>query len=122
MATEIDQLRELVTRRIDELRAAERQLEAALEHLDGATATGKVRGTTNRRKPAKRKRSRRKAKRAPRGQRREQMLAALKSKPGSSPRELAEAVGVNPNQIYALLRVARAEKLVVKKGSGYALK
>jgi hypothetical protein len=50
------------------------------------------------------------------------MLAALKSKPGSSAKELAEAVGVKPNQIYSLLRGARAEKLIVKKGNGYAIK
>jgi DNA-binding MarR family transcriptional regulator len=76
------------------------------------------------RKPP-RKRATRKAwrrSRAPRGQRREQLLAAIKAKPGARPSELAGELGVAPGQVSTLLAKARAENLIVKKGAGYALK
>jgi hypothetical protein len=51
-------------------------------------------------KPKRRSaRKRRAAKRAPRGQRREQLLAAIKATPGARPSELAKAIGVKPTQV-----------------------
>lgn len=58
----------------------------------------------------------------PRGQRREELLAALKANPGARPAELATAIGISANQVHGLLVKARAEKVVVKKGKGYALR
>jgi predicted transcriptional regulator len=59
---------------------------------------------------------------APRGQRSEQLLAAIKAKPGARPGELAGEIGVSSNQVHGLIRKAKAEKLIVKKGAGYSLK
>lgn len=56
------------------------------------------------------------APRRPRGQRREQLLAAINAKPGARPSELAGEIGVSPSQVHSLIRKARAEKLIVKKG------
>jgi hypothetical protein len=40
----------------------------------------------------------------------------------SRPSELAVEIGIAPGQVSVLLAKARAEKLIVKKGAGYALK
>ncbi len=59
---------------------------------------------------------------APRGQRRQQLLAAIEAKPGARHTELAAEIGIASGQVSALLAKVRAEKLVVKMGVGYALK
>jgi MarR family len=60
--------------------------------------------------------------RAPRGRRREELLAAIGASPGARPSELAAAIGIRPTQVSVLIARARAEKLIVKSGKGYALK
>ena len=60
--------------------------------------------------------------RAPRGQRRQQLLTALKANPGARPSEIAREIGVSANQVHGLIKAARKDKLVVKRGKGYALK
>jgi Mn-dependent DtxR family transcriptional regulator len=47
---------------------------------------------------------------------------AIKASPGARPSELAKEMGVRPTQVSVLIAKARADKLVVKKGEGYALK
>jgi predicted transcriptional regulator len=59
---------------------------------------------------------------APRGQRREQLLAAIGAKPGARPSALVAEVGISPGQVSGLIAKAREEKLIIKKGAGYALK
>jgi hypothetical protein len=49
-------------------------------------------------------------------------LAAIKASPGARPAELAKSIGVKSTQVHSLIAKARAEKLVVKRGDGYALK
>jgi predicted transcriptional regulator len=83
---------------------------------DSAPATPKPR---RKRPPGKRRRRR---SQAPRGQRREQLLAAIEAKPGARLSELAGEIGIAPGQVSALLAKARAEKLIVMQGAGYALK
>jgi hypothetical protein len=74
-------------------------------------------------KPKRRAGRRPKAgRRAARGQRREELLAAIRADPGARPSELAKAIGIKPTQVHGLITKARAEKLIVKKGKGYALK
>lgn len=62
------------------------------------------------------------AKRASRGQRGEELLAAIKANPGARPSELAGAIGVKPAQVHNPIGKPRAEKLIVKRGKGYVLK
>jgi hypothetical protein len=125
----VDDARALIQGRIGELREELGQLERALQQLDGAGATSsKAPGNRRRRRKgssprraSERKAPRRKAKgkRVGRGQRREQLLAAVKAKPGSTGTELAKAIGVQPSQVYGLLRKAQADKSVIKDGKGY---
>jgi hypothetical protein len=117
MSEAIDRARALIQARLTDLNAEAKKLERALASM-GNKAAGR-RGPAP--KPAARKR-RRKGARAPRGQRREQLLAAVKANPGARPAELARMIGVSANQVHGLIAKARADKLLVKKGKGYALK
>jgi DNA-binding MarR family transcriptional regulator len=61
-------------------------------------------------------------KRAARGQRRKELLAAIKASPGARPSELAKTIGIKPTQVHALIAKAKAEKLITRRGQGYAIK
>jgi hypothetical protein len=125
----IDDARQLIESRLAELEIEAEQLERALGSLgEGSGPRRRRRGrpTGAAAAPAKPKRTpaprRKRSKRAARGQRRDELLAAIKATPGARPSELAKAIGVNPPQVHALIAKARAEKLIVKKGDGYAPK
>jgi hypothetical protein len=122
----------MIESRLSEIRDEESKLQRALAHL----GEGDV-GPRSRRPPRRASaagastppKSKRRAasemkptKRAPRGQRRDELLAAIKATPGARPSELAETIGVRPTQVSVLIAKARAEKLIVRSGSGYALK
>jgi Transposase. len=114
VANAVDQARRLLEARLAELRTEEQTLRSALDHLEGSSGrNAKSSGRPRRRKGARR---------AARGQRREELLAAVKEKPGAPVAELARVVGISPNQVRALIRKAQADKLVVKRGKGYAVK
>jgi hypothetical protein len=119
MPDPIDAVRRLITERLKVIEAEAGQLQRTLTSM-GETADSRPAA------PAKPRRKRTPGKRrrgapAPRGQRREQLLAAIGSKPGARPSELAAEIGIAPGQISVLLARARAEKLIVKTGAGYTL-
>lgn len=128
MPDPIDDARNLIQSRLTDLAAEVKHLERALVGLGDGTARKHRRGRPRKSgqaaaAPPRRKRVPRKGgKRAPRGQRREQLLAAIKATPGARPSDLAKAIGVKPTQVHALIAKARAEKLISKQGKGYALK
>jgi predicted Rossmann fold nucleotide-binding protein DprA/Smf involved in DNA uptake len=118
MSDTIESARKLISDRLSVIEAEAGQLRRALESLGEGDGSVPVAPRPRRKRgPGKRRRSQ-----APRGQRREQLLAAIKAKPGARPSELAVEIGIAPGQVSALLAKARAEKLVVKEGAGYALK
>ena len=119
MPDTIEAARKLITNRLRELEADAKQLERVLKSM-GESDRSHSGAPKPRRKRAAGKRHRRTL--APRGRRREQLLAAIKAKPGARPSELASEIGISPAQVSSLLAKARAEKLIVKKGAGYALK
>jgi len=111
----VDRVRGLLETRIAELAAEERQLQRALEDLGAAhTPSGGA--------PRRARRGGAKPRRVGRGQRPQQLLDAIRDNPGAPGAELAKIIGVGPSQVYALIGKARADKLIVKKGKGYALK
>jgi DNA-binding transcriptional ArsR family regulator len=137
----IDDARHLIETRLAEIRAEAGQLERALAGLGKETArrpgrrgprsrrTGtapaKVVSATSGRRATPRRRSaprRKAAKRAARGERREQVLAAIAASPGARPSELAAAIGIRPTQVSVLIAKLRGEGLIVKSGKGYAQK
>lgn len=132
MPNHIDEARRLLESRLADLDEERRRLERAVASLSQKGASRRpLRGQLKRTraassptstKPESKPRDRRVTKRAPRGHRREQLLAAIKSNPGARPTDLAKAIGVKPAQAHALIAKARGEKLIVKRGKGYALR
>jgi hypothetical protein len=124
MATVTDAVRNLIESRLVELDAEARPLERALESLGSEGGRGRRKNAAAAPTPTKLRSSRKRksTKRAPRGKRRDQLFTALKAAPGARPAELAKAIGIKPAQVHALISKARAEKVIVKRGKGYALK
>jgi hypothetical protein len=130
MPDPIEDARKLIASRLADIAAETRQLERAVASLGEGIARERRPGRPRKSAPAvaappKRKlapRKRKGGKRAARGQRREELLATIKANPGARPSELAKAMGVRPTQVSVLIAKARADKLIVKQGEGYALK
>ena len=127
MSEPIDDARALIESRLAEINTEASALRRAIESL-GEGSTSKPRRAARPPKSAAAKpgsrvaRRPRAGKRAARGQRREELLAAIKASPGSRPSELAKVMGVRPTQVSVLIAKARGEKLIVKRGDGYALR
>lgn len=115
MPDTIDSARSLIEARLRELDAEAERLRRALGSL-GETRPSKRRGRS-RRGAARRKATRR----APRGQRREQFLAALQQSPGARVTEIAKELGISPNQAHTLARRLRKDRLIHRSGKGYRL-
>ena len=121
MATAIDRVKQNIRERLEELDAERDQLLKALEALSGETQRVGRRG-----RPAGsgggggRKSTDRRAagRRAPRGQRREQVIAALQG--GElGPSGIARHIGdVNPTQVSGLLRQLASQGVVTRTDSG----
>jgi hypothetical protein len=137
----IEDVRKLIESRLAEISVEASDLERALAGFrDGSAARPRRsgRGRTLTRAAAKkaapamlstktapkpRTTPRRKGpKRAARGERREQLLAAIAASPGARPSELAQAIDIRPTQVSVLIAKLRGERLIVKSGKGYALK
>ena len=119
MANSIDRVKQSIRERLDELEAERDQLMKALEALSGGS-TGSVGGRRGR-PPSSRSSSagkRAAGKRAPRGQRREQVIAALQGGE-MGPSAIARQIGdVNPTQISGLLRQLASEGVVARTAGG----
>jgi hypothetical protein len=125
MSETSEAVRQLLQERLEEIRKEAASLERALRGLGKNTPSRRrtPRSATASAKPARPAvRKRRRSKRAPRGQRQEQLLAAIKQNPGARPAELARLIKVNPPQVHGLLRKAQARKLIAKQGEGYRVK
>ncbi|MEA2494366.1 MAG: hypothetical protein QOJ29_2277 [Thermoleophilaceae bacterium] len=123
MASSIDRVKQSIRERLDELESERDQLMKALEALTGGTAAsvggrrGRPPGSgAGRRSSGPGKRAA--GKRAPRGQRRQQVIDSLQG--GElGPSEIARRIGdVNPTQISGLLRQLAGEGVVVRTDGG----
>jgi hypothetical protein len=132
----LDRIERELRQRLEETRAVMQEhdrLEAALRALEGVSAAATDSGTTSggrapstRDSRRRRRPPRRTARRAPRGQNRERVLAAVRERPGATTAELAALSGVERTTLYALLRtlVSRGElerQELPGGGTGYAL-
>ena len=125
MTDPIDDVRRLIESRLAEIDAESHRLERAVASMGEGRRPRRRAGSftgqpsnPKRRSPLKRK----SAKRATRGQRRVELLTAIKATPGARPADLAKMIGIPSTQVHALIAKARAEKPIVKRGKGYALK
>lgn len=111
----LDRIRTELEQRLEETRAARDEyarLERAKAALDAAEADRSEPSMT----PSARSRSRaqtsRPSRRAPRGQNRERVLAAVRERPGASAAEIASASGVDRPVLYGLLaKLVRTNEL-----------
>jgi len=111
----IEDARKLIAVRLDDLESEAKGLETALASLgEGGSANGRRRKSA----PLRRKR---KAARAPRGQRREQFLATLRQSPGAKATEVAAQLGISASRAYALAGRLQKEGAIRKSGKGYRL-
>src|SRR5680860_259777 len=94
MSETIDAARKLIIERLKVIEVEAGQLQRALKSIGGTPDSRPAAATKPRRKRTAGKRRRRAQ--APRGQRREQLLAAIGSKPGARPSELAAKIGIAP--------------------------
>lgn len=119
--------RQLIQSRLVDLDAEAKSLERALASLGKGVGAKRRPGRPRKRAsvvaaPPQRKRARRKGKgkgRAPRGQRREQFLAALEKSPGAKTSEIARQLGISSNQAHTLARRLHKQKAIRKSGRGY---
>lgn len=108
-------LHELLRSRLAAIADEEEQLRRVVEILGSESrALSPSRGSGGRRRNSK-------GKRAARGERRSQLLAAIKESPGSSPKDLAELTGMGPTQIYGLARKLQDDGEIKKSGKGFEL-
>jgi IclR helix-turn-helix domain len=115
MPDTIDSARSLIEARLRQLDAEAERLGRALHSL------GEGRSTKPRGRPRRKASSRKAAKRAPRGQRRQQFLAALEKSPGAKASEIAKQLGISPNQAHTLARRLHKQKAIRRSGRGYRL-
>ena len=109
----LDQARKAIEARLHELEDEARHLRDALGSLDHHRLRGRRRPTATKRSTARR---------APRGQRQKQFLAAVKKNPGTPVSEIAKEMGVAPSQLYPVARRLRQKGEIRKRGKGYAVK
>jgi TolA-binding protein len=113
----IDQVRKLLESRLHELESEARQLAGSLKALDGD------RPRRGRRKGTKRRAARPSGKRrAGRGQRRQQFLAAVEKTPGATASKIAKEIGVSASQGYGVARQLVKSGEIRKAGKGYRVK
>jgi hypothetical protein len=114
MPDAIDAARGVLEGRLEEIESEAAKLRSALQSL-GVERTAPASG----RGPKPKRRKRRGAKRAPRGQRRQEFLAAAKQSPGATAAEIGKQLGISTNQAYALGQRLLKDGEVKKKGKGY---
>ena len=129
MADFLEEKKREIDRRLKELRPLVDEFHrleaaaAALEGVQGATGTGAAART-----PARRTRRARKAtsaRSAPRGRprgsgaRSKQALELVRSRPGITIPEIAQAIGIQQNYLYRVLPALQKDGLVRKEGRGW---
>jgi hypothetical protein len=122
MAYSIDRVKQNIRERLEELEAERDQLTRALEALSGSGSSagrrGRPAGSGAQRSGSTNAGKRAAGRRAPRGQRREQVVAALQGGE-KGPSGIAREIGdVNPTQISGLLRQLASEGVVTRQAGG----
>jgi predicted HTH transcriptional regulator len=126
MSETTEQVSQMLRARLNEIgheaAGIERAIAVIAKSKGGAFKASKTRGSATNSSDRSAARKPRRAKRAARGERQAQLLAAIKANPTQGPAELAKTIGIAPSQAHALVAKARAEKLISKQGKGYSVK
>jgi hypothetical protein len=110
----------LIKRAISELDAERQRLEGALESLDGGSSPSNRPGRPAGARSGPRK-ARRRRRRAPKGGRRQEVLALIDRKPGITGAVLAKELGTQSSQVYNLTGKLVKEKVIRKRGATYEM-
>ena len=128
MPTKLEQARDLLAKRLEELDGEREQLIAAIAQLDGAAKGSSAGSTAPKRRSSSRRRSSSKTttrgtrrKRAPRGERESQLLASIEANPGYRVSDHAREVGVKPQQLYPILNRLKSENKITKKDDKFVI-
>ena len=128
MPTKLEQARDLLAKRLEELDGEREQLIAAISQLDGAAKGSSATAPAPKRRSGSRRRASSKTttrgtrrKRAPRGERESQLLASIEANPGFRVSEHARAVGVKPQQLYPILNRLKSENRIAKKDDRFVI-
>ncbi len=106
-AGNVDEARQLLETRADELRDELKRIEEAIQSLATSAGQGQTPGVVRAR---------------PRGRRAEQALELIAEQPGITIRELASQMGLKgPHYLYRVLPRLEGEKLIAKQGTGYRI-
>ena len=117
MATDaVQQAKELLQARLSELDKERTQLEQALRSLGPSTGGRRGPRTTSSAAPRRRRSG---GKRARRGQRENEFLAQVDSKPGAKISEIAKTMGVAPQQLYPIARRLTESGKVTRQDDGF---
>jgi len=128
MPTKLEQARDLLAKRLEELDGEREQLIAAIAQLDGAAKGSSAAAPASKRRSSSRRRSSSKTttrgtrrKRAPRGERESQLLASIEANPGYRVSDHAREVGVKPQQLYPILNRLKSENKITKKDDKFVI-
>ncbi len=119
MSEAIEDARRLIEKRLGEIEGEAAGLRDALASLgfNVPRPSRPGRSSASGRAKAGARKGRR---RAPRGQRQKEVLAAARKQPGSTAADLGRAIGISTNQAYALCKRMLKSGELKKKGKGYA--
>lgn len=117
MAT-IDEAADLIRKAIDALNSERDLLVKALDSLNGGSPV-EVRTRPPTRRSNTRKKRRRTKKRAPKGSRSQEVLAAIDRRPGMTGARLATELGIPPSQVYNICAALLKDKKIRKRGTTY---
>jgi ribosomal protein S25 len=114
----LDDAREMISKRLEELNEERVRLERALAHLGGKVTArrpgrlrkGKAKAATKGSAPARRRRS---------GGRADQAVKLIEKSPGISASEIAKKMKIKPNYLYRVLGDLEKEGRVKKDGRKY---
>jgi MarR family protein len=114
MTDVITNARQMIESRIREIEEETKRLGRALAELgEGGEGRGPRRRASGARSAGRRAR-----KIAPRGHRREQLLAHVEKNPGARPAEIAKAMETTPANVQNVLRKARQDGVVRRRSDG----
>ena len=115
----LDEARDLVQKRLEELEDERRRLERALAELGGKASRrpGRPKGSTSAksRLPKAGKRRRRRG-----GTRADQAVKLIEQNPGITASEIAKTMKIKPNYMYRVLSDLEKQKLIKKDGRKYS--
>jgi hypothetical protein len=124
---EPEEAQRLIEEHITTLGEQKAQLERALAHLNGSSGNGQGKprgqgaGPGEKVTQAQNGGSAAGGERAPRGARRDEVIADLKANPGAKAGEVASRVGINPNHAQTILGNLVKQGVATKEGRQFTL-